>query len=202
MSYETLREKVLEEARREAERILAEAREKAEEILRSAEEEYRRKVEKARRKALQELRERKNAEYVSKVVELSMEFVKLKNSILEKTLSKVREKLRNLPQDARRESLKRLIKEALESGVFGSEVVVKVVPQDVGLAESIVMQDPMLRRAVLRVEALDSDDVVGGAIVESADGKRAVDNTYRARIERGMPKLIERLNEEVFKVGG
>ncbi len=202
MSYEALREKILEEARREAERILAEAREKAEKILREAREEYERRVEKARRKALQELRERKNAEYVSKVVQLSMEFVKLKNSLLEKTLSKVRERLRNLPPDVRRESLRRLIKEAIESGVFSSDVVVKVVPQDVEVAKSIVTQDPMLRGVVARVEALDDERALGGAVVESIDRRRAVDNTYRARIERALPKLIGRLNEEVFNAGG
>ncbi len=202
MSYEALREKILEEARREAERILAEAREKAEKILRKAREEYERRVEKARGKALQELRERKNTEYVSKVVQLSMEFVKLKNSLLEKTLSKVRERLRNLPPDVRRESLRRLIKEAIESGVFSSDVVVKVVPQDVEVAKSIVTQDPMLRGVVARVEALDDESALGGAVVESIDRRRAVDNTYRARIERALPKLIGRLNEEVFNAGG
>ncbi len=198
MSLEELRRRVLERARREAEEIVEDARRRAEEMIRKAEEEYRRRVEEVRRKLIQKLIDEKNVEYVSKVVELNTELVKLKNRVLEEIIKDVRERLSKLSARERRESLSRLIDEAVRSGVFTNEdLVVSVVRDDVPLAKEVIESMPELSGRVKEVRGVDSS-YIGGVIIESAGGGRAVDNTYASRIERGMPKLIEKLNKYVF----
>ncbi len=199
MSLEELRKRILEEAQREAEEILRKAREEAERIVAEAKEEYYRKLRNARRKALQEFIERKNAEYVSKLVEFNIELLKLKNRILNEILTEVQRELAELPVSKRKESLKTLLKESLESGIFAGSVIVKVVPKDSNVIKEVVQE--RFKDVVTAVE-LHDPRILGGVLVESLDREHAIDNTYATRLEKAMPEIMNILNSRVFRSEG
>ena len=195
MSLEELRERILEEARKEAEEILRKAREEAERIISEAKEEYYKRLRNARRKALQELIEKKNAEYVSKLVEFNLELLKLKNRILNEILDEVRRELAELSDAKRRKSLEILLRESVESGVFTNSVIVKVIPRDSDLIKDIIKEH--FSDVVTSVELCDPNRL-GGVLVESLDRERAIDNTYVTRLEKAMPEIMSILNTKIF----
>ncbi len=196
MSLEELRKRILEEAQREAEEILRKAREEAERIIAEAKEEYYRRLRNARRKALHEFTEKKNAEYVSKLVEFNIELLKLKNRILNEILAEVRRELTELPVSKRKESLKTLLKESIESGVFTGNVIVKVVPKDSDVIKEVVQEH--FKDVVTAVELCDPRRL-GGVLVESLDREHAIDNTYTTRLEKAMPEIMNILNAKIFQ---
>ncbi len=199
MSLEELRKRILEEAQKDAEKILREAKEEAERIVAEAREEYYRKLRNARRKALQEFIEKKNAEYVSKLVEFNIELLKLKNKMLNEILADVQRELTEFPASKRRESLRILLKESLESGVFTGNVIVKVVPKDSNIVREVVQE--YFKEAVTAIELCEPEKL-GGVIVESIDREHAVDNTYATRLEKAMPEIMNILNAKIFRVEG
>lgn len=199
MSLEELKKRILEEARKEAEEILRKAREEAERIVAEAKEEYYRRLRNARRKALQEFTEKKNAEYVSKLVEFNIELLKLKNRILNEILAEVRRELTELPAPKRKESLETLLKESIESGVFTGNVIVKVVPKDSYVIKDVVQEH--FKDVVTAVELCDPRRL-GGVLVESLDREHAIDNTYTTRLEKAMPEIMSTLNAKIFRSEG
>ncbi len=199
MSLEELRKRVLEEAQREAEEILRKAREEAERIIAEAKEEYYKKLRNTRRRALQELIEKKNAEYVSKLVEFNIELLKLKNRILNEILEEVRKELAELPIPKRRESLKVLLKESIDSGIFTDSVIVKVVPKDSDVIKEVIQEH--FKDVVTAVELCDPGKL-GGVLVESLNREHAIDNTYTTRLEKAMPEIMNMLNDKIFRAEG
>ncbi len=196
MSLEELRKRILEEAQREAEEILRKAREEAERIIAEAKEEYYGRLRNARRKALQEFIEKKHAEYVSKLVEFNIELLKLKNRILNEILTEVQRKLAEMPVPKRKESLRTLLKESIESGVFTGNVIVKVVPKDSEIIKEVVQE--YFKDVVAAVELYDPRRL-GGVLVESLDREHAIDNTYTTRLEKAMPEIMNILNAKIFQ---
>jgi len=199
MSLEELRKRILEDARKEAEEILRKAREEAEKIIAEAKEEYYRKLRNARRKALQDLIEKKNAEYVSRLVELNIELLRLKNKVLEEILVEVRKELAELPVSRRRESLRILLRESVESGIFTGNVIVKVIPKDSDVIKEVIQRH--FRDTVTAVELCDPGKL-GGVLVESPDREHAIDNTYATRLEKAMPEIMSMLNAKIFQSEG
>ncbi len=200
MGLEELRKSILEKARRKASKIVEEAKEKAEKIVEEAKEEYYRRLSKERERALRKLREEENRKYINKVMELNLEIVNLKNKILSEVISELRKRLSTLSKELRKESLRKLLKEALDTGIFSSgRVVIKVVPEDVELIKDIVKEEGLEDR--LSSIGIISSDFLGGIVVESEDSSIALDNTYATRLDKLMSRLVEKLNKEVFGLG-
>lgn len=200
MGLEELRKSILEKAQRKASKIIEDAREKAKKIVEEAREEYYKRLSKEREQALRKLKEEENRKYISKVMELNLELVNLKNRILNEIVSELKRRLETLSEELRKESLRKLVKEALNTGIFGSgRVVIKVIPNDVKLIKDIIREEG-LEDQVASVGKISSE-FLGGVIVESEDGSIALDNTYATRLDKVMPKLIEKLNKEVFGLG-
>jgi len=199
MSLEELRRSVLEKAKGKARKIVEEAKERARKIVEEAKREYFRRLERERSLALRSLRDSENRKVMEKALELNLKLVSTKNAILKDIVNRVRAELMALDDSTRKESLRRLLKESLEAGMFGSKkVVVKVVSRDTKLISDVIEEEG-LKDVVLRVLKLNSR-YMGGVLVESSDGSVAVDNTYLTRLEKVKTILIKRLNDDVFKV--
>ncbi len=192
MPMEQLREEVLARARTKAEKIIEEARRQAEEIVREAQEEYRRRLEIARREAYQRVVSEENEKYIRKVMQLNMEVLKEKNKIIEYIEEEVRKRLIEMGPDEKLASLKTLIQDALNTGMFKGELRVKVCKKDEELARKA------LNELGLKAEIIPELDGLGGVIVENKDSTIAVDNTYETRLEQAMKLVIAKLNELVF----
>ncbi len=199
-SEDELRKTLIERARKEAEKIIEEAKKRAKEIVEQARREYERRVAKRREEVIKKIIEEESRRYTAKMVELNKELVRLKNEVLNNLRSEIINYLRNLDPKTREESLRKLLKEAISSGVFSEhKVVVKVVHKDREIIERIIKKDKELKKVVARIEEIN-DEYIGGVLVESEDGSIALDNTYKSRIERLTPEMVRRLNKEIYEV--
>lgn len=192
MSAERLREEVLARARAKAEKIIEEARREAEKIVRKAQEEYRKRLEEARREAHHRLVSEENEKYIRRVMELNMDVLKEKNRMIKQIEEEARKRLAGLGPEERLASLKVLIQDALNTGMFSGRFRVRVCEKD----------EEQARRALedlgLEAEVVPDLSGLGGVIVENEDSTIAVDNTYETRLGQAMKAVIAKLNELVF----
>jgi vacuolar-type H+-ATPase subunit E/Vma4 len=95
--------------------------------------------------------------------------------------------------EKRRESLKRLLYEALEelrsSGFEVDNIIVYVSPRDRELIKDL------LREIGINGEVVEDRDIVGGLRVSTRSGEMSVDNTYNSRLERALRTILP----EIFK---
>ncbi len=199
-SEDELRKTLIERARKEAEKIIEEAKKRAKEIVEQARREYERRVARKREEVIKRIIEEESRRYTAKIVELNKELVRLKNEVLNNLRNEIINYLKSLDPKTREESLRKLLKEAINSGVFSEhKVVVRVVRNDKEIIEKIIKKDKELKKVIVRVEEL-GDEYIGGVLIESEDGSIALDNTYKSRIERLTPEIVRKLNEEIFEV--
>ncbi len=192
MSAERLREEVLARARAKAEKIIGDAKRQAEEIVRKAQEEYRKRLEEARREAYHKIVSEENEKYIKRVMELNMEILKEKNKMIKYIEEEAKKRLASLNPDDRLASLKVLIQDALNTGMFSGRFKVRVRKEDEKIAKRA------LEELGLNAEVVPDLDGLGGVVVENEDSTIAVDNTYETRLEQAMKVIIARLNELVF----
>ena len=200
MGLEELRRSILEKAERKARKIIEDAEERAKRLVQEAKQEYYRRLGRERERALRRLKEEENRKYVSKIMELNLELVNLKNKVLDEVLAEVKQRLTTLSTEERKESLRKLLKESINTGMFGSEpVVVKVIEADADLIKDVIREENLGER-VDSIKVM-GPEFLGGVIVESKDGSIAVDNTFATRLSKLIPRLVEKLNKEVFGLG-
>ena len=193
-----IRETVLRNAEEEARRMIEDAKKRAEEIVRKAEEEYNLKLTKEKERLLLKIKEEENLRYISEVLRVNKELTNIKNKILKEVINEVKKKLMNLNQEERRESLKVLLKEVVDSGILsGRKFIVKVVKRDLELVKKVI-KELGIEGLVSNVEVIDSG-YIGGVLVETIEGDIAINNTYIARLERLKPEIIKVLNKEIFR---
>ena len=197
MSLEELKKSVLERAKKKAERILEEAKKKAEEIIQEAKKEYRARYQRERMATIQKIREEEFRKYSVRLMELNTELLELKRKLIDDLLTTARERIKNLPPNARKESLKKLISESLETGIIKGRLVVKVVERDVDLVRDCI-DELGLNDRLTSIQTLP-DEMLGGLVIEDPDGHLAIDNTYVTRLERALRIIYEKVNQEVFK---
>ncbi|MEM2021731.1 MAG: V-type ATP synthase subunit E family protein [Zestosphaera sp.] len=196
MSLESLREEVLRRARARAEALVKEAEGEARRILEEARRDYSRRYELVKGSELRELRDELSKKVSEKSMELNMELLKLKNGLVSDLMDSALKTLHEVPEDLRRESLKRLIKECVEGGLPEQGIRLRVVERDSSLVKEVV-RELRLEDRVTGVELLPPK-YVGGVFVEFGNGSLGIDNTYLTRLERVAPHLYRRLREEVF----
>ncbi len=171
-------ERIIEEARRRAEEIVREAERRAEEILKA-------RVEEARRAARRKLR----LELHRARLEGSTRLQKVKNELLERVFDEATARLREFVERSREEYarvLRDLIVEALEALGEG-EFVVLVNKRDWNLAGSMlpsIEEEARRRGRSLKLHlGEEAVDVMGGAVILSADGRVIYNNSLEARLE-------------------
>ncbi len=197
MSLEELKESVLEKARKKAERIVEEARRKAREIVEEAKKEYWERYRREKELMLRKIREEEFRKYSAKLLELNSELLIVKRKLIDELVNTATERIRNLPPEIRKESLRRLIKESMEAGIIKDNFVIKVVNRDVDLVKDCVRELDLTDR--LASVGLLPDDMLGGLVIEDTKGDVAIDNTYSTRLERALRIIYEKVNEEVLK---
>lgn len=196
MSLESLREEVLRRARARAEALVKEAEREARRILEEARREYSRRYELIKGSELRELPDELSKKVGERSMELNMELLKLKNGLVSDLIDSALKTLHEVPEDLRRESLKRLIKECIKGGLPEQGIRLRVVERDSSLVKDVV-RELRLEDRVTGVESLPPK-YVGGVFVEFGNGSLGIDNTYLTRLERVVPHLYRRLREEVF----
>ncbi|HDN02248.1 MAG TPA: hypothetical protein ENF42_04650 [Candidatus Bathyarchaeota archaeon] len=197
MSLEELRKSVIEKARLKAEKILENARKQAEELVESAKREYMERLRQRKEEIITQVREEESRKYTARISELNAELLKLKRKLIEDIVKEATERIKNLSKTERKESIKRLLKDSLGSGIIGGSFRVKVIERDLKLVKEAV-KELGLQKDLIAAEIIP-EDYLGGLIIENEDSSVAIDNTYRTRLERAIRIILGELNKEIFK---
>ncbi|MBI4150084.1 hypothetical protein HY488_01640 [Candidatus Woesearchaeota archaeon] len=185
MGLKEVKEEILNRAHKEAEAVLAEAKKEIDGSRQNAEakaREYRDKAEEATKRLLEtmERRELAQAEFDARKAILDK-----KKELIDKVIDNVKKHLANLSEKKREEYIHHLIEKAKKE-----------------IDVAIVYANPKDKRAVQMVKSIEfkpKDDLLGGIIAQTADGKISVDYSYEEIIADIQEKSLQELGKMLFK---
>jgi V/A-type H+/Na+-transporting ATPase subunit E len=184
--------------------VLDKVRQQAEAILGAAQEEAARELEESRRRR----RQRIEADHKRRLAEADVESARIvaqgtmqarnviaaaKAAVIDTIVAQARAKLAGMPVE--RERLRRLLTEAVDGMGKGHQVIVIVAEDSQDVAREVLADDPRLAAITGQVV---SRNIGGGVVVESENGALVVDNSYAARLEMLIPRIIVRFGKELF----
>lgn len=172
------------EASAEIERVLADARVQADHLITEARKEAQAYLE-AQRQHLDAERKAARAKALSAAqVRASALVLQTKDRAASEVFAKADAELAGIQQDKAKYPavLRGLIREAANG--LGNRVVIEVRPRDLDLTRHAV------RELKLDAEVKPSEEVSGGARATTGDGRLVVENTLTSRVERVKPLLI------------
>jgi vacuolar-type H+-ATPase subunit E/Vma4 len=206
MPEEGMVEKIIGDARSEADRAIKNAERSVEAERRKAQN----RAEAARQEILESVQRKadrlRSKEIASAQIESKRLLLKAREQAIAGVLEIIEQGVVELREDPSRyrKALRKLAAEAV-TAVDLPEVLLRVAPEDAALTEggfiAEVAGDVKTlsgRDVQIRIE-IDSDLPSGGCIAASGDGRIIYDNTFRRRLERMKPGLRSLIVREVLK---
>lgn len=171
------------EAQAERERILSEAKQQAEEILRRAQEEAARLRSEHQRRLEEELSVARVRARSMATLQASSLILQAKDRALEEVFRNAEEEIQGFLKDRTwyRSMLRSLLQEAIEGS--SGHLVIEVAEQDEALAREIAEE------LGLGAEVRTNEQVRAGVRVLFGGGRFVVENTLGSRLERAKPLL-------------
>jgi len=190
---EKISEAVVGKVRLEAEKIIKEAEDKAQEEIEKAKKQWEVKLEEEKHKMLEEAQEEAARIVAQAYIKARQELSRTKADIIAKIIGRAKQ---NLPKISSDESLSSiLVKEAVD-GLGGAKGRIYVPPKDVSTVQKFLEEDKELASKVIEVKEFDC---TGGGIAEDVEGEFRIDDTYEARLEMLLPKLLPQINKRLFE---
>ncbi|MBT9159588.1 MAG: V-type ATP synthase subunit E [Dehalococcoidia bacterium] len=189
---EKINEAILSKVREEARGIIAEAEEKAREEVEKARVQLEARLEEERRK----MRSKAEVEAARILAQASIrarqELLKAKAEVIAEVTRGVKDALsRTTSNEAALKTLLREATQALET----DRLQIYIAPRDKDIVETIVSGDGELSSMVMGIREAD---LLGGVMVEDAEGKMRIDNSYEARLESLLPRILPQVSKELF----
>jgi V/A-type H+-transporting ATPase subunit E len=175
MGLETVVDDIKQEARARADEIVAEAEEESDDVLSEAREEAETLVEQAREEAEKEAEDLREQEVSSAKLEARKMVSREERDLLADLRADVRDELAAL-EDGRED----LTRSLLEAGV-------EELGDDEGAVYAAEGDEELVQDLVDDVDGFEfggTTDVLGGVVVESANGEVRVDNSFDSVLER------------------
>lgn len=192
MTMEKISEAILGKAKAEAEEIIREAEAKAGERIESAREQFNTRLgaEKAR---LVEAAESEVARIQAQAsIKIRQELLKAKNEIIKEITGRTKKRLGSIPGSSG--LAVNQIREGIEA--IGSDgVIVYVSPGDFTEVKNILKKD---RELSAKIREIRERDISGGAVVEDAEGRFSIDNSWDTRLETLLPRILPEISKELF----
>ena len=190
---EKISEAVVAKVRMEAQNIIKEAEEKAQEEIEKARKLRETKLQEEKRKMLEETEEEAARIIAQASIKARQQVSSAKNDVITKIIDEVKQELSESSSDEN--YLLSLIREAID-GLGADKSRIYVSPKDVSMVRKFLERDKELASKVMEVKV---DNLLGGVIAEDIDGKFRIDNTYEARLEMLLPKLLPEISKELFE---
>ncbi len=189
-NIEDLKKKLREEAREKAEKIISRAKEEAEKIIKEAEKKWKEKAERERARAINEAKNQAQIIISEAKRKARITISSVKNDVLEELFNNVENMIKNRKGFDIKASLKNLLEEALQYIDKPAKIIINPVDKE-------AVKEILTEKSLNDVEIIESDNIIGGLIIESKDGKR-VDNSYNTRLERARSVLAPLINKELW----
>ena len=189
---EKISEAVLSKVRIEAQNIIEDAEVRAQKEMAKAERQQAAKIDEEKVKILEKA-EREAARILAQAsIRARLELLEVKTSIISEITNRAKKLLSEIPVDE--SSLLSLTRETLD-GLGASNVRIYVSAKDVSKAQEMVMADEELANRIAEIKA---HDYLGGVIAEDVKARVRLDNTYEARLETLLPKMLPEIARKIF----
>ena len=184
---------VIDKVNKEAKNIIGRANEEAKLEIEKANKERQLKLEKTKQKKLQDAEE-ESARIASRAsIEVRQNLVAVKAEVVSRIIDRAKSKLAQTPMD--REALIALVKEAV-SAIQVEKARIYVPKGDTERIKGFIQAEKELNNQIIEFK---EGDFVGGFILEAVDGKLRIDNTYAARMEMLLPRIMPEINRDLFQ---
>jgi len=184
---------ILDKVKAEAEAMIREAEGRAADDVVAARESKAYMIEKEKARLVDAARAEANRILARSSIKSRQQLLSAKADIIDEVTEKVKKAVS--ASKSSEKSLTALIEEAL-SGINTQKAVLYVAKSDVAMAKKAVAGDKKLADMVTEVKETDCG---GGVIVEDAEGKTRIDNTYDTRLDILLPKLMPEVSAELFE---
>ena len=190
---ENIGEAVINKVNKEAQNIIEKAKDEAKLEIEKANEERQLKLEKTKQKKLQDAEE-ESARIASRVsIEIRQNLVAVKAEVVSIIIDEVKNKLAQTSMD--RKAFIALVTEAVNA-IKAEKARIYVPKGDTKRIKGYIQAEKDLNSKIIEFK---EGDFVGGFILEDADGKLRIDNTYATRMEMLLPRIMPEINKELFQ---
>ena len=190
---ENIGEAVIDKVNKEAQTIIAKAKKEAKSEIEMAKKELQLKLVKMEQKKLQDAEE-ESARISSRAsIEDRQNLVAVKAEVVNSIIEKVKDKLAQTPMQG--DAFIALVTEAINA-INVEKARIYIPKGDTKRINSYIQNEKELNSKIIEVK---EGDFVGGFILEDADGLLRIDNTYAARMEMLLPKMMPEINKELFQ---
>jgi len=190
---ENIGEAVIDKVNKEAQNIIAKAKKEAKAEIEMANKELQLKLVKMEQKKLQDAEE-ESARISSRAsIEDRKNLVAVKAEVVNSIIEKVKDKLAQTPMHG--DAFIALVTEAINA-INVEKARIYIPKGDTKRINDYIQNEKELNSKIIEVK---EGDFVGGFILEDADGLLRIDNTYAARMEMLLPKMMPEINKELFQ---
>ncbi|MDZ7849615.1 MAG: V-type ATP synthase subunit E [Halodesulfurarchaeum sp.] len=189
MSLDTVVADIEAEAEAHAEEILAEAEVEVEEILAEAEAEAESIRETAEREVKTEIEGEREQRISNATLEAKQERLEARRDVLSTVRERVEDSIADLDEDDREALTRELLEDAVTEF---EEAAVYARPADTDLLETILADYDGFTLA-------GETDCLGGVVLEGADGRIRVDNTFDSVLETVWEENLKSLSDVLFE---
>jgi V/A-type H+-transporting ATPase subunit E len=190
---EKISEAVLGKVKAEAQNTINEAEERAREVIGKAKKQQEIKLKEEKSKMLEEAEEEAARIIAQASIKARQELSRAKADVITKVIDRVKQELSEVSSD--KIYVLNLVREAVD-GLGKNKGRIYVSPKDVSAVRKSLEGDMELASKIVEVK---EGDFLGGVIAEDIEGKIRVDNTYDARLEILLPKILPEISKELFK---
>lgn len=184
---------VINKVNKEAKNIIDKANEEAKLEIEKANKERQLKLEKTKQKQLQNAEE-ESARIASRAsIEIHQNLVAAKAEVVSRIIDRAKSKLAQTSMD--RKAVITLVKEAV-SAIQVEKARIYVPKGDIKRIKDCIQAEKELNNQIIEFK---EGDFVGGFILEAIDGKLRIDNTYAARMEMLLPRIMPEINRDLFQ---
>jgi len=190
---EKISEAVVGKVKLDAQKIIKEAEEKAQEEIEKAKRQRDARFEEERGQMLGEAEEEAARILAQASIKARQQISSAKADAIAKIIDGVRKELSQIQSDE--SHFLNLTREAME-GLGADKARIYVSSKDVSNVKNLLKADKKLSDKIVEVREFNC---LGGVIAEDLEGKLRIDNTYETRLEMLLPKLLPKINKELFE---
>jgi len=190
---EKISEAVVGKVKLDAQNIIKEAEEKAKQEVDKAKKQRQVRFEQEKAGMLAEADEEAARILAQASIKARQQISAAKADAITRITDSARKELSRTPLEE--SSFLNLAREAM-TGLGGHKGRIYVSPKDVSAAKKFLQRDKELSDKISEIREFNC---LGGVIAEDSEGKLRIDNTYETRLEMGLPKLLPKISEELFK---
>ncbi|MDD5037710.1 MAG: V-type ATP synthase subunit E family protein [Dehalococcoidales bacterium] len=190
---EKISEAIIDKVRADAENIIERAKAGAQEEIEKAKKQREAKLEEERNRLIEEARKEAARVQAQASVKVHQELSTAKAGVIDEIIAAVKKTLSASSQNE--SSMLKLMREAV--GILDvAKSRVYVSHKDVSTVQKLLKENKELADKIVEIK---ETECMGGIAVESIDGRIRIDNTYEARLEMLLPRLLPGISKELFQ---